>query len=45
MLTHLSIPDQLKTIQCFSALTKAPATFEAIYDLDQILKNLALTLQ
>jgi ubiquinone biosynthesis protein COQ4 len=43
MLTHLSIPDQLKAIQSFSTLTKAPATFEAIYDLDQILKETDLS--
>lgn len=43
MLTHLSIADQLKTVQSFSILTKAPATFEAIYDLDEILRRTDLS--
>ncbi len=38
MLTHLSIADQLKAVQSFSTLTTNPATFEAIYDLDEILR-------
>jgi ubiquinone biosynthesis protein Coq4 len=36
MLTHLSIADQLKAVRRFSTLIKASATFEAIYDLDDI---------
>ncbi len=43
MLTHLSLADQLKTIQSFSTLTRKPATFEAIYDLDEILRSTDLS--
>lgn len=43
MLAHLSIADQLKTIQSFSTLTKNPATFAAIYDLDKILRKTDLS--
>lgn len=43
MFTDLSISDQLKSIQAFSKLTENPASFEAIYDLDEVLRKIDLS--
>ena len=40
---HLSLTDQLRALRCFLTLTQNPATFEAIYDLDEILRRTDLS--
>lgn len=44
MLTQqkISPAEQLKAIECFVTLTRNPVTFEAIYDLDEILRKTEL---
>jgi ubiquinone biosynthesis protein COQ4 len=45
MLTQdkISLEEQINALSCFITLTKNPATFEAIYDLDKILKKTDLS--
>ena len=40
---RISIAEQLKALNCFVALTKNQATFETLYDLDEILKKTELS--